>query len=161
LKTDSRKFNLAVNFIPDVITAPVSLTVIQPNSAVFNCTGNGLPRPSIKWVYNNNTTALQSSNGYMITSTTDSLTQITSHLTINSSEAVELEPDNAEYKSSLQQLEGGPPNPPPAAGGPNVPPPGMPFGFPPMPPDIGNLFSNPAFANMANTVMSNPAFQNM
>ena len=66
--------------VPDIITSPQPLTVIQPNNAQFNCTANGLPRPTIQWV--NNGIPLQSSTNYTITSTNDSSTQVTSSLTI-------------------------------------------------------------------------------
>ena len=50
---------LIILLVPANITeGPVSLNITQPDTASFNCTASGVPRPSIWWIGPNNSSML-------------------------------------------------------------------------------------------------------
>lgn len=68
--------------VTDVLTGPVSQTVVSPNSVTFTCQAEGRPLPSLKWF--KETTQLSTDSTYTIATMAQQETLISSSLTINS-----------------------------------------------------------------------------
>ncbi len=67
---------LIILLVPANITeGPVSLNITQPDTASFNCTASGVPRPGIWWIGPNNSSMLSERDGVNI-----SLQNITNYL---------------------------------------------------------------------------------